>query len=93
MFVGGILMHSGGDSTPSSRFLFLAVHLWVSAYKPRLVMARVGGLGFKPRSRYQAQKPRKGAKEEETEVLVSVFVFETKFFFFNSEAAVKLHVK
>lgn len=93
MFVGGILMHSGGDSTPSSRFLFLAVHLWVSAYKPWLVMARVGGLGFKPRSRYQAQKPRKGAKEEETEVLVSVFVFETKFFFFNSEAAVKLHVK
>ena len=62
MFVRGILMHSGGGSTPSSLFLSLAVHLLVSACKPWLVMARVGGLGLKPHSRYQAQKPRKSCQ-------------------------------
>lgn len=34
MFVGGTLMHSGGDRTPSSLHLFLAAHLWISASKP-----------------------------------------------------------
>lgn len=33
MFVGGILIHSGGDTTPSGLLLFLAVHLWVIAPK------------------------------------------------------------
>lgn len=34
MFVGGILIRSRGDTTPSSLLPFLAPHLWVSLSKP-----------------------------------------------------------